>query len=295
MPRDARFWRNVTIVAVAHIAIAVTLVSWNRDGRKQDRPSIVWLTGGGTEVASRKSPARKESASEVTPPPETQPPHSREEDQDQPPVPARSDIQLPTATLSSVPVATPPVPKPAVSPVPKAPPRPTAKPTPRATPKKNVTAKATPTPPPKKKVKIAEQETRDDRNKKESETAKIVSAEVKSAEGEESGATGPGGGARGSEFSWYGKMLHDRFHSEWIQPTTSVAAGAKMSALVRIRIEKDGRISKFTVVRPSGNVVVDESVAAVAKRVTQVDPLPNGLGAGAFYEVNITFELDPTQ
>ena len=68
-----------------------------------------------------------------------------------------------------------------------------------------------------------------------------------------------------------------------------------MSALVRIRIEKDGRISKFTVVRPSGNVVVDESVAAVAKRVTQVDPLPNGLGAGAFYEVNITFELDPTQ
>jgi TonB family protein len=88
-------------------------------------------------------------------------------------------------------------------------------------------------------------------------------------------------------------MLHDRFYSEWIQPTTSVAVGAKMSALVRIRIEKDGRISKFTIVRPSGNVVVDESVAAVAKRVTQVDPLPAGLGRGAFYEVNINFELNP--
>ncbi len=88
-------------------------------------------------------------------------------------------------------------------------------------------------------------------------------------------------------------MLHDRFFSEWIQPTTSVAVGAKMSALVRIRIEKDGRISKFTITKPSGNVVVDESVAAVAKRVTQVDPLPNGLGRGAFYEVNINFELNP--
>lgn len=90
-------------------------------------------------------------------------------------------------------------------------------------------------------------------------------------------------------------MLHDRFYSEWIQPTTSVAIGAKMSALVRIRIEKDGRVSKFTIMRPSGNVVVDESVTAVAKRVTQVDPLPKGLGGGAYYEVNINFELNPEQ
>jgi TonB family protein len=89
-------------------------------------------------------------------------------------------------------------------------------------------------------------------------------------------------------------MLHGRFYSSWIQPTTSVAVGAKMSALVRIRIEKDGRVSNFTIVRPSGNVVVDESVAAVAKRVTQVDPLPKGLG-GAYYEVNINFELNPDQ
>jgi TonB family protein len=68
-----------------------------------------------------------------------------------------------------------------------------------------------------------------------------------------------------------------------------------MSALVRIRIERDGRISKFTIVRPSGNVVVDESVTALAQRVTQVDPLPKGLGGDDFYEVNINFELNPEQ
>jgi hypothetical protein len=34
-------------------------------------------------------------------------------------------------------------------------------------------------------------------------------------------------------------------------------------------------------------------VAAVAARVTQVDPLPKGLGSGAYYEVNINFELNP--
>jgi TonB family protein len=87
-------------------------------------------------------------------------------------------------------------------------------------------------------------------------------------------------------------MLHDRFFSEWVQPKSVLVSGTKMSALVRLRIERDGRVSQFTIIRPSGNVVVDESVAAVAQRVTRVDPLPAGLGDGA-YDVNINFELNP--
>ena len=102
-------------------------------------------------------------------------------------------------------------------------------------------------------------------------------------------------GARSSEFAWYGTMLHDRFHKEWDQPKTVVATGTKMSTVVRIRIEKDGRVSKFTIVKPSGNVAVDESVAAVEKRVTHVDALPDGLTKGSYYEVQIIFELNPEQ
>jgi TonB family protein len=153
-----------------------------------------------------------------------------------------------------------------------------------------VVAKATPKPSPIKNATAAEQERKNGESEKVA--AKSTPSRAKGAGEEESGSTGAGGATRASEFSWYGKMLHDRFYSSWIQPTTSVAVGAKMSALVRIRIEKDGRVSNFTIVRPSGNVVVDESVAAVAKRVTQVDPLPKGLG-GAYYEVNINFELNP--
>ncbi len=89
-------------------------------------------------------------------------------------------------------------------------------------------------------------------------------------------------------------MLHDRFYKEWEQPTSVVAAGTRMSALVRIRIEKDGRVTGFNIVRPSGNVLVDESVAAVGRRVTQVDPLPSALG-GSHYEVNMNFELTLSQ
>jgi TonB family protein len=178
-----------------------------------------------------------------------------------------------------------------MTPAAKAPPKPTARPTPKAPREKPVVAKATPRPSPKKKATPTEHEKKNDENSKEA--AKIAPASANGADGEKSASTGPSGAVRASEFSWYGKMLHDRFYSEWIQPRTSVAIGAKMSALVRIRIEKDGRVSSFTIVRPSGNVVVDESVDAIAKRVTQVDPLPKGLGSGGYYEVNINFELNP--
>jgi TonB family protein len=105
-------------------------------------------------------------------------------------------------------------------------------------------------------------------------------------------ARGHGGGATiQSQFGWYGSMLHDRFYSEWAQPS-SLGANAKASALVKLRIEKDGRISSFEIVKSSGNATVDESINAVAKRVTKVEPLPAGLGKGEHYDVKINFELN---
>jgi TonB family protein len=292
MPRDARFWRNVTIIAVAHIALIVVLIRWNRETRRVSLQSIVWMSG---EVAAMSSPARIETAIEATPPPEVSPsaPDDQKESSPSPSVP--SEIQLPAATPTPAPTpVVTPSPKRAVTPtpVPKASVKPTAKPTPKPSPKKTSEPKTTPKPSPKKSATPSDQKKTNDEVRKESVKVAPANAEVT---GDKSGSTETRGAARSSEFSWYGKMLHDRFYSEWIQPTTSVAVGAKMSALVRIRIEKDGRISKFTITKPSGNVVVDESVAAVAKRVTQVDPLPNGLGRGAFYEVNINFELNPEQ
>lgn len=106
---------------------------------------------------------------------------------------------------------------------------------------------------------------------------------------------GAGGGSSASEFGWYGNMLHDRFYSAWIQPTTNVASGTKISTLVKVRIEKDGRVSSFEIIKPSENLVVNESVAAIAKRVTQVDPPPAGLGNGDHYDVKINFELNTDQ
>jgi TonB family protein len=110
-------------------------------------------------------------------------------------------------------------------------------------------------------------------------------------------APGVGGGRVGgagseSQFGWYGSMLHDRFYSEWVQPTTVAIAGAKNSVLVKLRIEKDGRVSSFEVVRPSGNPDLDESVKTLANRVSRVEPVPDGLGKSDHYDVKINFELN---
>jgi TonB family protein len=160
-------------------------------------------------------------------------------------------------------------------------------------------AKASPKPSKTKSspTKSAEEAKKTDENAEKKKIAKIAPAKNESSsQASKTGSAGKvghaGGGSSSSEFGWYGNMLHDRFYSAWIQPTTNIASSAKISTLVKVRIEKDGRVSKFEIIKPSENVVVNESVATVAKRVTQVDPPPAGLGSGDHYDVKINFELN---
>lgn len=312
MARDARFWRNVAVIGLAHVAILIGLIRWSRESKKSNASDIIWMESGAGDVAAAP-PVSKPRPNESEETPHPTPEASKiEEAEEQPSVaPLKSDIQLPTPLPS--PTATP-TPKQTATPIPKpsaAPPRLTPKPTPKATPKRKVVAKATPKPTatPKKK---------EDSEAKRKEMAKATPAKEKSdnADGESkseqpgkktkatqasgktsgSGSEGTGSGAgSSSEFGWYGNMLHDRFYSEWVQPTTVVETGVKFAVRVRIRIEKDGSVSKFEIVRPSGNVVVDESVQAISKRVTQVDALPAGLGKSEHYDVTINFELNSEQ
>ena len=267
MPRDARFWRNVTIIAVAHIAILIWLVSWNRTRRTTTTQNIVWMTGGTTsEPIAEVESSHVEPESEATTAALNKPIAPS----------AKSEIELPSPSLTPAP--TPAVPKPSSTPahIPA--------PSPRPTTKKSVVKKTSPNPSPKKQAAPIQ-------NAKPNESNKDARREGAGAEN--SGATRAANAEKLSALNSYKKMLYGRFYSEWVQPTTSVAIGAKISALVKIRIEKDGRVSNFEIVKPSGNVVVDESVAAVGKRVIQVDSLPEDLVRGTHYDVTIGFELNP--
>jgi TonB family protein len=275
MRRDGRFWRNVAIITVAHLAILLALARGGREADRANLATVVWMNS---------EPAAAVEPNSTPAPSSAMTPHEKLEE---PPAPsaAKSEIQLPSPT--PIPTIAP---KPSATPMPKSSPRPTAKPTakptPKPTPKKSVEPKLTP----KSSVKNEKGD-----SEKKSATPKKESSASSNPSSEKSASPGKGSGnetKQPSEFAWYGAMLHDRFHKAWEQPKSIVATGAKMSTIVKIRIEKDGRVSKFTIVKPSGNTVVDESVAAISQRVTQVDPLPDGLAKGAYYEVKIDFELN---
>jgi len=228
---------------------------------------------------------------------ESEPLKPDEEEKEQPPLTqAKSEIELPKPTPMQTPV-------PKATAKPKATPKPTPKPTTKSTPRKTVLAKAAKSSAHPKSSPPKSTGDQTDASNEKKKSAKTVSAKAKSSADNGAGKTGSagkggghaGGGTSASEFGWYGNMLHDRFYSAWIQPTTTVSSGTKISTLVKVRIEKDGHVSRFEIIKPSENVVVNESVAAIAKQVTEVDAPPAGLGNGVHYDVKINFELNTNQ
>jgi periplasmic protein TonB len=287
MAKDRRFWRNVTLIALAHVALIAGLIRWSVAARASSNPeSIVWL-GAAEDLA----PGERQNEGSPTHLPQPRPLKDDETEDEKPVVAtAKSEIELSTPKPTPTPA---PRAKPTETPTPK--PKTTPKPIPKPTPKKILLAKASTKSVPKTKPSSAKSSDKSEKNEKH------LSAKTGTASQSGSGKTGSakggsaGGGSSASEFGWYGHMLHDRFYSAWIQPTTSVPSGSKISTLVKLRIEKDGRVSKFEIIKPSENVVVNESVAAIAKRVSEVDAPPDGLSNGDHYEVKINFELNTEQ
>src|SRR4029453_14898023 len=58
MSKDARFWRNVTLIALAHIALLVGLIRWSLHAKslsnaQRNAQSIVWF--GSAKMAAGKT------------------------------------------------------------------------------------------------------------------------------------------------------------------------------------------------------------------------------------------------
>jgi outer membrane biosynthesis protein TonB len=281
---SARFWRNVVLIALAHVALIAGLIRWSSAARASNPESIVWLGAAENLATGETEKAEERSAQRNAHVAQQKPPKDDEAKEEKAAVTTKSEIEL------STPKPTPtPAPKPTAASTPK--PKPTPKPAPKPTREKAVVTKVTPKSSPKPKQSSAKSSEKSGKNDK-TLLAKNESQRGSGKPSSTSKVGHAGGGTTASEFGWYGNMLHDRFYSAWIQPTTSVPSGAKFSTLVKLRIEKDGHVSKFEVIKPSDNVVVNESVAAIAKRVTEVDAPPAALIKGDHYDIKINFELN---
>lgn len=101
-----------------------------------------------------------------------------------------------------------------------------------------------------------------------------------------------GGGAKRSVSAAagrYGHTLHDRFYEAWVQPKMVGAPRGKVSVPVDVRIDERGRVLSFKAANSSGYRKIDESIAAVGKRVRKVPAPPIARGE---YKLRINFDLD---
>src|SRR5438552_15641025 len=58
MSKDARFWRNVILIALAHIALLAGLIRWSlHSKRSSNAQSIVWIGGAENGRGETKSAA----------------------------------------------------------------------------------------------------------------------------------------------------------------------------------------------------------------------------------------------
>src|SRR3984893_4915103 len=153
MGKNLRFCSNVTLIALAHVALIVGLIRWSRESKAAGAQSVVWMNGGGGDgIVERKNalaPVKsalphKESKTEAL--------KEHEPDEDRPYLAsAPSEIQLPAPKPSPkpTPTATPArSPKPSPTAKAKTTPKPTPKSTPKPSPKKITLAKASPKPSP---------------------------------------------------------------------------------------------------------------------------------------------------
>ncbi|MFM8981382.1 MAG: energy transducer TonB, partial [Spartobacteria bacterium] len=85
--------------------------------------------------------------------------------------------------------------------------------------------------------------------------------------------------------------IHDRFFSQWEQPTSIFEQDKSFVCTVKIHIGRDGTIKSSEIVKSSGNPIMDQSVQTALSRVSKIDSPPTGLGSGDGYTVNINFEL----
>ena len=87
----------------------------------------------------------------------------------------------------------------------------------------------------------------------------------------------------------YFNHVHERLYAAWSQPP-GLSDFPGMSCEAEIVVQPDGRISSHSLVRPSGNTQMDESVKKALSSVPRLKPLPPGFKNAT--RITITFNLD---
>ena len=318
LPDDERggFRKNFLLVLAAHVAFIAIAWACTRVFFKSHKPEqITWLDGGG-ELGSVSLPLPENGD---TSPSVKQPPTDAEI---LPPLPSEPIVvknpddlaMLPKATPIPKPTATPQpkptTPKPVPAPTPKPKPKPTASPTPAknavkdpakdtaksttpkpgATPAKNVAKVATPSP----GAKPGTPKITDSNAKPQGAGTGSGNAASGSGNATNAGTKGGAGAAGGSNAALLGyfKKVEVQFHREWTQPLTVARTGKDVEAHVRLRASADGTVESLKLVKPTGNLEVDQSIEQALQHVKKLEKPPAELLKNGVLDELVAFILE---
>ena len=305
------FRKSFLLVLAAHVVVIAIVWAGGRllfKDRMQE--PITWLDGGGDpgSAASLPLPESGDASASLKPPqpePQILPPLPPD------PLPAPRDFEnlamlpkatpTPTPTPRPRPVATttakPTTPKPAATPTPKPKPKPAATPTPsttgaaaKKTPVTNVAKLATPRP----GATIAKTKITDAGAKPQGTGTGSGNAPSGSGNATNPGTKGGPGAAGGSTavLLAYFKKIETQFHREWEQPLTVVRSGKDVEAHVRLRAGADGTVESLKLVKPTGNLEVDQSIEQALLRVKKVERPPAELLKNGVLDELVAFILE---
>jgi TonB family protein len=102
--------------------------------------------------------------------------------------------------------------------------------------------------------------------------------------------SGSGSGGPDSPVAWYYAMVKQIMYEAWQQPSGLANAGNPITT-VTIRVKRDGTISDWQMMRPSGSALMDESVKRAVQSVKRLKPLPPQF-IGPSQDITIQFELE---
>ncbi|MEO6788249.1 MAG: cell envelope integrity protein TolA [Chthoniobacteraceae bacterium] len=302
------FRKSFLLVLAAHVVVIGIGLACARLLFKSHKPEqITWLDGGGElgAAASLPLPESGDTPSSVSPPqPEAQvlPPLPPD------PLPAPKELDdlamlkkttptptprpRPTATPTPHPKHTTPHPKPAATPTPAKKVAKSETPKSAATPShaKSVAKLATPKP----GAKPAAPKITDSNAKPDGAGTGSGNAASGSGNATNAGTKGGVGAAGGSAavLTAYFSKVEAQFRREWEQPLTVVRSGRDVEAHVRLRAAADGTVESLKLVKPTGNLEVDQSIEQALERVKKVDKPPAALLKNGVLDELVAFILE---
>ncbi len=92
----------------------------------------------------------------------------------------------------------------------------------------------------------------------------------------------------------YKALLENKIQSNLHYPRMAARQGREGTALVKVRMKRDGTVESVTLVKGTGTPSLNEEAQAVFKRIQKFPPLPNDFlptAAEFQFEIPITFKL----